>query len=80
MKMFSLVGIGDRAGTGMPDAIATMTEKLGAAVDYTITHDPDRTTVCIGRQGISDSKTRDKSERQGISNLKTRDKQLENKG
>ncbi len=47
MKMFSLVNIGERAGTGMPDAISAMQDELKATVRYTIQLDPSRTEICI---------------------------------
>lgn len=87
MKMFGLVGIGDRAGTGMPDAIAVAEQKLNAEVTYFISLEPERTVLNIEMlkktrdkvelQGINETETRDKSNRQGINQSvgdKTRDK------
>ena len=83
MKMFGLVGIGDRAGTGMPDAIAVLEHDLCAKIEYDVTLNPERTTLTITpgcktrdkslKQGINGEKTRDKSPKQGINSEKTRD-------
>lgn len=79
MKMFGLVGIGERAGTGMPDAIAVAKEKLNADVNYVITLEPERTLLTIEMH----SETRDKTVKQGIKVLpldSTRDKILQIEG
>ncbi len=47
MKMFSLVNIGERAGTGMPDAISAMRDELKATVRYSVQLDPTRTEIHI---------------------------------
>lgn len=93
MKMFGLVGIGDRAGTGMTDAIAVAKEKLNATVDYSISLEPERTTLKIEmlaetrdkspEQGISEGIPRDKEAKQGINTgakSKSRDKILQIEG
>ena len=74
MNMFGLVGIGDRAGLGMPDAIATIEQTLGGKVDYAVSLEPERTMLCIDMIVKSSDKTRDKIEKQGITSDKTRDK------
>ena len=74
MNMFGLVGIGDRAGLGMPDAIATIEQTLGGKVDYAVSLEPERTMLCIDMIVKSSDKTRDKNEKQGITSDKTRDK------
>lgn len=74
MNMFGLVGIGDRAGTGMPDAIATMRQELGADVRYSVSLEPERTTLSIVMDVATSDKTRDKTKKQGINTNKTRDK------
>ena len=73
MNMFGLVGIGDRAGLGMPDAIATIEQTLGGKVDYAVSLEPERTMLCIDMIVKSSDKTRDKIEKQGITSDKTRD-------
>lgn len=74
MNMFGLVGIGDRAGLGMPDAIATIEQTLGGKVDYAVSLEPERTMLCIDMIVKSSDKTRDKFGKQGITSDKTRDK------
>ena len=74
MNMFGLVGIGYRAGLGMPDAIATIEQTLGGKVDYAVSLEPERTMLCIDMIVKSSDKTRDKIEKQGITSDKTRDK------
>ena len=59
MNMFGLVGIGDRAGLGMPDAIATIEQTLGGKVDYAVSLEPERTMLCIDMIVKSSDKTRD---------------------
>ena len=74
MNMFGLVGIGYRAGLGMPDAIATIEQTLGGKVDYAVSLEPERTMLCIDMIVKSSDKTRDKFGKQGITSDKTRDK------
>ena len=74
MNMFGLVGIGDRAGLGMPDAIATIEQTIGGKVNYSVSLEPERTMLSIDIMAKSSDKTRDKIEKQGISRDKTRDK------
>ena len=45
--MFGLVNIGERAGTGMPDAISAMQNDLKANVEYSIQLEPNRTIIRI---------------------------------
>jgi predicted HTH transcriptional regulator len=47
MKMFSLVGIGERAGSGIPDFTNTWKTYEGEEPQYVITHSPDRTRLVI---------------------------------
>ena len=47
MRMFGLVGIGDRAGSGMTDAVATMRDDVKAGVNYDVDLNPARTTLKI---------------------------------
>jgi predicted HTH transcriptional regulator len=47
MKMFSLVGIGERAGSGIPDFTHTWKAYEGEEPRYVITHSPDRTCLII---------------------------------
>lgn len=47
MRMFGLVNIGERAGTGMPDAISAMQNDLKANVEYSIQLEPNRTIIRI---------------------------------
>lgn len=72
--MFGLVGIGDRAGSGMPDAIAMMRKELSAEVNYSISLEPERTTLSIVMNGATSEKERDKTGKQGINHKKERDK------
>lgn len=84
MKMFGLVDVGDRAGTGMPDAIAVVNRDLGASVEYNVSFEPERTVLEISlrektsdklvKQAIKEPGTRDKSGIQGLIEQKTRDK------
>lgn len=55
MKMFGLVDVGDRVGTGMPDALAVVNRDLGASVEYNVSLVPERTVLEISLRG----KTRD---------------------
>lgn len=72
MKMFGLVGVGDRAGSGMPDAIAVMENELKGKVNYTVTHDPDRTTLDVTI--VVDDKSDDKATIKSGSDDKSDDK------
>lgn len=47
MKMFSLVDIGERAGTGIPDFVNTWTKYMGLSPVYSIKHNPDRTLLSV---------------------------------
>ncbi len=47
MKMFSLVGIGERAGTGIPDFISVWKKYIGETPEYTIKHNPERTLLAV---------------------------------
>lgn len=70
MNMFGLVGIGDRAGTGMPDAIDTIRQTLNAEVSYSVSLEPERTTLSI----VINAETSDKIEKRAINSPKTSDK------
>ncbi len=47
MKMFSLVDIGERAGTGIPDFVNIWTKYMSLSPIYSIKHAPDRTVLSI---------------------------------
>lgn len=47
MKMFSLVDIGERAGTGIPDLIHTWQKYISHSPTYCIKHNPDRTILSV---------------------------------
>ena len=47
MKMFSLVDIGERAGSGIPDFMHIWQTFVQKTPIYTITHNPDRTSLLI---------------------------------
>jgi predicted HTH transcriptional regulator len=47
MKMFSLIGIGERAGTGIPDFTNTWKTYEGEEPRYEVSHQPDRTRLII---------------------------------
>lgn len=47
MKMFGLVDIGERAGSGIPDFISTWQKYVEFNPEYEITHNPDRTKLTI---------------------------------
>jgi predicted HTH transcriptional regulator len=47
MKMFSLIGIGERAGTGIPDFTNTWKTYEGEEPRYEVSHLPDRTRLII---------------------------------
>ncbi len=77
MKMFGLVNIGDRAGSGMSDAISILKNELKATIAYREMLQPERTMLDItlnAKNNSTEDKTRDKIEKQGIKEDKTRDK------
>ena len=45
MKMFSLIDVGERAGSGIPDFMSTWQKHFGNSPVYTITHNPERTLL-----------------------------------
>ena len=45
MKMFSLIDVGERAGSGIPDFMGTWQKHFGNSPVYTITHNPERTLL-----------------------------------
>lgn len=47
MKMFSLVGIGERAGTGIPGFMSAWESEFGSTPQYKITQNPDRTALTL---------------------------------
>lgn len=47
MKMFSLIGIGERAGTGIPGFMNAWESEFGSIPQYNITQNPDRTTLTM---------------------------------
>lgn len=47
MKMFGLVDIGERAGSGIPDFINTWQKYVEFNPEYAISHNPDRTKLTI---------------------------------
>ena len=47
MKMFSLIDVGERAGSGIPDFMSTWQKHFGTSPVYTITHNPERTLLSI---------------------------------
>ena len=47
MKMFSLIDVGERAGSGIPDFMSTWQKHFGTSPVYTITHNPERTLLII---------------------------------
>ena len=53
MKMFSLIDVGERAGSGIPDFMSTWQKHFGTSPVYTITHNPERTllTVSVATSG-----------------------------
>ncbi len=82
MKMFSLIDIGERAGSGLTNAIAVLANEQNALVDYEETHNPERTTVRINfgasdKQAIN-SNASDKTSGKRAINSKTSDKQAIN--
>ena len=51
MKMFSLIDVGERAGSGIPDFMSTWQKHFGISPVYTITHNPERTLLTISVAG-----------------------------
>ena len=47
MKMFSLIDVGERAGSGIPDFMSSWKKYFGTSPVYTITHNPERTLLTI---------------------------------
>ena len=47
MKMFSLIDVGERAGSGIPDFMSIWQKHFGTNPVYTITHNPERTLLNI---------------------------------
>ncbi len=66
MKMFSLIGIGDRAGMGIPDMMDIWQRLTGFSPIYISQFSPDRTTMsmqikAIGDKSATNSQVGDKS-------------------
>ena len=55
MKMFSLIDVGERAGSGIPDFMSTWQKHFGTSPVYTITHNPERTllTISVAESGLT---------------------------
>ena len=55
MKMFSLIDVGERAGSGIPDFMSTWLKHFGTSPVYTITHNPERTllTISVAESGLT---------------------------
>ncbi|MGM9760113.1 MAG: RNA-binding domain-containing protein [Parabacteroides sp.] len=51
MKMFSLIDVGERAGSGIPDFMSTWQKHFRTSPVYTITHNPERTLLTISVAG-----------------------------
>lgn len=47
MKMFSLIGIGERAGSGIPELMAIWTKYVKCSPEYAVMQNPARTTSCL---------------------------------
>ena len=45
MKMCSLIDVGERAGSGIPDFMSTWQKHFGNSPVFTITHNPERTLL-----------------------------------
>jgi predicted HTH transcriptional regulator len=73
MKMFSLVEIGERAGSGIPDFTNTWRTYEGEDPHYTVTHSPDRTSLVIPCKNLNSGKVVDKM----VEKLKVADKVVE---
>lgn len=54
MKMFSLIGIGDRAGMGIPDMMDIWQRLTGYTPIYVSQFTPDRTTMSMQIKAIGD--------------------------
>lgn len=54
MKMFSLIGIGDRAGMGIPDLIDVWQRLTGYAPVYVSQFSPNRVVVSMQIKAIGD--------------------------
>ena len=70
MKMFSLIGVGERAGSGIPDFMSTWQKHFGTSPVYTITHNPDRTllTISVAESGLA---VHHKEQKSGLRNGQT---------
>lgn len=55
MKMFSLIDVGERAGSGIPDFMSTWQKHFGNSPVFTITHNPERTllTISVAESGLT---------------------------
>ena len=62
MKMFALIGIGERAGSGIPSIISSFQEATHLLPDYKISYAPERVfcTINLNTEGIT-GKTTEKS-------------------
>ena len=47
MKMFSLVDVGERAGSGIPDFISVWTKYMNEKPEYDVLHNPERTQLTL---------------------------------
>ena len=54
MKMFGLIGIGDRAGMGIPDMMDIWQRLTGYTPIYVSQFSPDRTTMSMQIKAIGD--------------------------
>ena len=59
MKMFSLIDVGERAGSGIPDFMSTWQKHFGNSPVFTITHNPERTllTISVAESGLRNGLT-----------------------
>ena len=59
MKMFSLIDVGERAGSGIPDFMSTWQKHFVTSPVYTITHNPERTllTISVAESGLRNGLT-----------------------
>ena len=53
MKMFGMIGIGERAGCGIPTILETWKEATHQTPSYEISHSPDRVTCVIRLDGAA---------------------------
>jgi predicted HTH transcriptional regulator len=60
MKMFSLIEIGERAGSGIPDFTNTWETYEGEIPQYRVSHQPDRTTLTIPCRNLTSQEVVDK--------------------